>query len=235
MEFRIQTAPIGDSSLYIDQVYDRLSTAIALGELKPGERVRQSALAQRFNVSRQPISHALQLLKHEGLIQDAPTQGVEITRIDPLYMLQLYQAREALEVTATRLASERIARGETTADEIAVVTAALRAGREASEADAPLAVLVRADFGFHKALYRLSGNPVIEQMMSARWPHLMRSMLTVLDDPAVPPRAWDEHDAMAETIFAGRVDEAVGIASKHMRRAGEDMFARLTRLQAKTA
>jgi len=57
---------IDQNTLYIEKVYDRLLEAITSGDLKPGERVRQSALADRLGVSRQPISHALQLLRHQG-------------------------------------------------------------------------------------------------------------------------------------------------------------------------
>jgi DNA-binding GntR family transcriptional regulator len=91
---------IESSPAFIEQVYQRLLESISLGEMKPGERVRQSVLAERLGVSRQPVSHALQLLKHQGLVRDAGKQGVEVTPVDPEYIVQLYEARTSLEARA---------------------------------------------------------------------------------------------------------------------------------------
>jgi hypothetical protein len=49
--------------------------------------------------------------------------------------------------------------------------------------DAPVLAFIEADVAFHTALYRLSGNRAIEDTVAAQWPHLKRSMGTVLDDP----------------------------------------------------
>ena len=62
METGMQNSDVVLNALFIDQVYERLLDSISFGELKPGMRVRQSRLAEQLGVSRQPISHALQLL-----------------------------------------------------------------------------------------------------------------------------------------------------------------------------
>ena len=61
---------IKSNPLYIDQVYEHLLQAIAHGVLAPGSRIRQSALSASLGVSRQPVSHALQMLKKQGLVRD---------------------------------------------------------------------------------------------------------------------------------------------------------------------
>ncbi|NIE66870.1 GntR family transcriptional regulator [Burkholderia sp. Ax-1719] len=228
MEFGIQTSLVADSPLFINQVFDRLLASIALGELKPGQRIRQAELARQLNVSRQPISHALQLLKHEGLLQDSGRQGLEVTPIDPEYMRQMYQARKALEVTAVGLAAQRVADRIATPEEVAALKQAVSHGQKTYEEGDSLPMLVRADLEFHRAIYRLSGNCVIEQMMNARWAHLMRSMLIVLDEPKTPGRAWEEHQEMTEYVLSGNVLEGSDLAARHMQRASSDMYRRLT-------
>lgn len=220
---------IEDSSLFIDQVFDTLLSSIALGELKPGERIRQAKLASDLNVSRQPISHALQLLKHEGLVRDSGRQGLEVTPIDPEYMKQMYQARKALEVTAVGLAAQRVADRVATPEQVAALRNALLHGQRTYANGDPLPKLVRADLDFHQAIYRLSGNLVIEQMMNTRWAHLMRSMLIVLDEPETPGRAWEEHEEMTEYILSGNVLDGSDLAARHMQRASNDMYRRLTK------
>lgn len=228
MEFGIQISLVADSPLFINQVFDRLLTSIALGELKPGQRIRQAELASEMKVSRQPISHALQLLKHEGLLRDSGRQGLEVTPIDPEYMKQMYQARKALEVTAVGLAAQRIADRIALPEEVAALRKALAQGQKTYEDGEPLPMLVRADLEFHRAIYRLSGNCVIEQMMNTRWAHLMRSMLIVLDEPKTPGRAWEEHEEMTEYVLSGNVLDGSDLAARHMQRASSDMYRRLT-------
>lgn len=227
MKNGIQENSASDSPLFIDQVFDALLASIALGELKPGQRIRQSALARDLQVSRQPVSHALQLLKHAGLLRDSGRQGLEVTPIDPEYMRQLYQARKALEVMATGLAAQRVADRVVSAQEVAALTHALQHGEQALAQGEPLAVLVRADLEFHRAMYRLSGNAAVEHMMNTRWAHLMRAMLIVLDEPQTPARAWEEHAEMTHYVLSGNVLEAADLAGRHMQRAASDMYRKL--------
>ena len=54
----------------IDRAYEQLVEAIADGTLAPGQRIRQEELGRALGVSRQPISHALQLLKQQKLVEE---------------------------------------------------------------------------------------------------------------------------------------------------------------------
>src|SRR5271170_2236134 len=103
--------PVGLSPVLIDQVYDRLVEAIADGTLAPGQRVRQEALAVLLGVSRQPVSHALQLLKRQRLVEEQGKRGLVIAAIDAERILALYQVRAALDGLAARQAALQIARG----------------------------------------------------------------------------------------------------------------------------
>ena len=56
---------------------------------------------------------------------------------------------------------------------------------------------------------RLSGNPAIEEMTAPLWPHLMRSMATVLREPDYATRVWhQEHAAILRHILAGDAVQA---------------------------
>ena len=94
----------------IEQVHDRLVDAIADGTLAPGERVTQEELADHLAVSRQPVSHALQLLKRQGLVVEHGRRGLSVAPVDPTRLRDLFQLRAAIEGLAARLAAERVAR-----------------------------------------------------------------------------------------------------------------------------
>ena len=76
-----------------------------------------------------------------------------------------------------------------------------------------------AEFQFHVALYRLSGNTVIEQMMNGRWAHIMRALITAHAKADILV-AWEEHAAIADCVLRGSVLEASELVSRHVQRCG---------------
>ena len=217
--------PLDPPPALIDQAYARLAAAIADGTLAPGQRIRQQELGRALGVSRQPISHALQLLKRQRLVADAGRRGLVVSEIDAARVRELYQVRSALDALAARLAAERIAQG-------AVDHAAQRAlaAGLALDPDAPVRAFIAADVAFHTALYRLSGNRAIEDTVAAQWPELQRSMAAVLVDPEQRPLVWAEHCEILRSVLAGDPAGAEGAARAHTDRAGAETAGRLERL-----
>ncbi|HUA56376.1 MAG TPA: GntR family transcriptional regulator [Candidatus Sulfotelmatobacter sp.] len=219
--------PLGPSPVLIDQVYDRLVEAIADGTLAPGQRIRQEALAELLGVSRQPVSHALQLLKRQRLVEEHGKRGLVIAGIDAGRILALYQVRAALDALAAREAARTVARGSVGAEATQAAERALADGR-ALGAGATIGALIQADVAFHVALYRLAGNPVIEDTVASQWPHLKRSMGVALGDPDQPALVWSEHAAILARVLAGDADGAERAARDHALRAGTATARRLT-------
>src|SRR5438309_9088405 len=149
----------------INQVYSRILEAITDRTLPPGHRIRQNELADKLGVSRQPVSHALHLLHRQVLVAESGRRGFEVTALDPARIRQLYEVRGAIDALAARLAA---ARAKTDAGGRAALEAALQAGRAAGR-KAPLAKLIAFDVDFHAAIYRLAGNPAIEEMIAPQW------------------------------------------------------------------
>lgn len=174
----------------IDQVYGRLLEAIIDRTLLPGQRITQNELADRLGVSRQPISHALHLLHRQGLVAESGRRGFEVTQLDPQRIRELYEVRGAIDALAARLAASRV---KEDAAGRAQLEAALEAGR-AIDDSTPLARLIALDVDFHSAIYRLAGNSAIEEMIAPQWPHMRRSMATVLAELDYRGSAWTEHE-----------------------------------------
>jgi DNA-binding GntR family transcriptional regulator len=200
----------------IDQVYTRILEAIIDRTLPPGQRIKQNELAEKLGVSRQPVSHALHLLHRQGLVAESGRRGFEVTELNPARIRQLYEVRGAIDALAARLAASRV---KTDAGGRAALEAALQAGR-AIDQNTPLARLIELDVDFHSAIYRLAGNPAIEEMIAPQWPHMRRSMATVLAELDYRDSAWAEHEAIAAQIFAGNSKVAEAAASAHAQTAG---------------
>ncbi|HEY4041237.1 MAG TPA: GntR family transcriptional regulator [Rhodopila sp.] len=225
----LQTLPATQS--LIDRAYQQMLAAIADGTLPPGQRIRQAALADTLGVSRQPVSHALHLLKRQGLVEAFGRKGLRIVPLDPQRVMQLYQVREAVDGLAACLAAQRSRAGSADAAEVDRLKCQLEAGL-LYDAATPIPVLVRADTEFHRGLYRLSGNPAIGEMTDPLWPHLMRSMAMVLGVPDFAARVWrQEHAAILRHVLAGDADQAEAAARDHAAAAAR-MTAAQWQLQA---
>ena len=207
----------------IDQAYSRILEAIIDRTLPPGHRIRQHELAEKLGVSRQPVSHALHLLHRQGLVAESGRRGFEITRLDPRRIRQLYEVRGAIDALAARLAAAQV---KTDAAGRARLEAALQAGRTGS-LKAPLPKLIALDVDFHSAIYRLSGNPAVEEMIAPQWPHMRRAMATVLAELDYRASAWTEHETIATHVLSGNVNAAQDAALAHALRAGRMIEARL--------
>jgi DNA-binding GntR family transcriptional regulator len=215
--------PLQPAPNLTDQVYARILEAIIDRSLLPGQRITQNELAERLGVSRQPVSHALHRLHQQGLLAESGRRGFEVTELDPARIRQLYEVRGALDALAARLAA---ARAKNDAAGRAQLEAALRAGR-AIDRKTPLARLIALDVDFHGAIYRLAGNPAIEEMIAPHWPHMRRSMATVLTELDYRESAWTEHKTIAEHILSGNAKAAEAAASSHAQTAGRKTEERL--------
>jgi DNA-binding GntR family transcriptional regulator len=208
--------PLDPTPNLIDQVYARIVDGIADRSLPPGHRIRQSELAEKLGVSRQPVSHALHLLHRQGLVAESGRKGFAVTELDPRRIRQLYEVRGAIDALAARLAAGRV---RTDASGRAQLEAALRAGRAIDETT-PLSRLIALDVDFHDAIYRLADNPVIEAIIAPQWPHMRRSMATVLVELDYRSNAWAEHAAIAAQILSGDATAAENSALAHAMTAG---------------
>ena len=214
--------PLPTSPILVDQVYQRLVGAIADRTLRPGQRILQAELALMLGVSRQPVSHALQLLKHQGLVQDSGRKGLEVVPIHAGRIRHLYEVRGALDALSARLAASR-AQPQAAID---ALQAALAAGA-ALDGRATLAQRVHVDVGFHRVLYDMSGNPVILETIASQWPHFRRSMGTVLEADSYRQRAWSEHGEIARLVLNGDAAGAEAAAYEHAINAGKETERRL--------
>ena len=80
---------------------------ILRGELPPGERLGEEALAERLGVSRTPIRQALPALAREGLLAAAGRRGYVVRSFSPQDVLDAIETRGLLEGLAARRIAEK--------------------------------------------------------------------------------------------------------------------------------
>ena len=80
-----------------DVVFNTLRQAILKGELKPGERLLEIALAERLGVSRTPVREAMRKLEQEGLVVMIPRRGAQVASITEKDLNDVLEVRITLE------------------------------------------------------------------------------------------------------------------------------------------
>ena len=78
-------------------VYLELKRRILDLELAPGERLYEPGLAASLEVSRTPLREAVRKLIAENLLEQQPTGGVVVPRLDARDIAELYDVRASLE------------------------------------------------------------------------------------------------------------------------------------------
>ena len=207
------------------QTHDALRNAIMSGELAPCAPVAQEELALLLGVSRQPISHALILLKREGLVVERGRKGQMVAPIDPDKLRAIYQVRGGLDRLAARLSASQFTDIKNAKKRFSAI---FKAGEKAVKSIS-INQLVNADVAFHKLLHELSGNAEILTTAETSWPHMVRSMRAVLETGAGEASIWAEHKAISDAVISGDAELAGALAEQHAEAAGEETYQRLKR------
>ncbi len=79
------------------RIIAELRRLILLGELLPGEQLRQEELSRRLTVSRVPLREALLVLAHQGLLTHRPNQGFAVAKRTVDELDQLHRMHTLLE------------------------------------------------------------------------------------------------------------------------------------------
>ncbi|WP_282181422.1 GntR family transcriptional regulator [Aliiroseovarius marinus] len=192
--------------------YEMILDAIDTGTYKPGDRLVENELAERFGVSRTPIREALQRLETQSLLT-RDGRSLIVASLDHSQLAELYVVRAELEGLAASLAAQHAA-----PEEICVL-------REMVEEDRQLldnpSALSRANRRFHKQLHLASHNRYLVQQLDL----VHRSMaLLATTSLAAEGRSEDaiaEHDAIVSAIEVRDQDAARAALRKHISRAFE--------------
>jgi DNA-binding GntR family transcriptional regulator len=173
--------------------YDLILSAIDIGEFRPGDRLVESDLADRFGVSRTPIREALQRLETQSLLS-RDGRSLIVASLDHSQMAELYTVRTELEGLAARLAARHAAD-----EEIKVL-------RDMVTEDAALLgdprALSRANRRFHKQSHLASHNGFLVQQLDLVHRSMALMATTSLAIEGRGSKALEEHARIVEAIAA---------------------------------
>jgi len=170
------------------QVAESLRNAIVSGQLRPGDRLTETDLAEQLGTSRGPVREALRQLEHEGLVVNHPYRMTEVLGIS---QEEIEQVLVPIRLVLERFAFQKALPLLTDADFVALdlLVESMSQAAQAAEAD----VLADADIRFHELVIERSGQAHCLQLWRAIEPrvraHFRRDAPEHLDPTAVP----DQH------------------------------------------
>jgi len=197
------------------QVTSALRRAIVSGLLQPGEALSETALAQRFRVSRTPVREALKQLERERLVDIVPRVGTYVRKATGDEVLDALVVKEVLEGAAARLLAARVDAPELAA--LAQATEDLE--RAAAMGDLPR--VVETNQRFHELIHRGSGSAKLrfhlELLLNEfRVPYQRLVSLTISQRGRLR-RVLAEHRRIVAAIRAHDPDEAERAMRAHAR------------------
>ncbi|MBN1849878.1 MAG: GntR family transcriptional regulator [Deltaproteobacteria bacterium] len=90
------------------KVVDILRNAIIEGELNPGERINETAIALKLGISRSPVREAIKVLESENLVQTFNLRGSFVKDLSKKEVEDLYMVNSLIHRAAIRVAIERM-------------------------------------------------------------------------------------------------------------------------------
>ena len=209
---RFLTGATGAIPSRTEAVLDAVKHAILAGELKPGQSLVETELAQLLGVSKTPVREALKTLAGAGLVTMSPYRGATVREIDVATAAAIYDLRLLVEPEAVGRAVRAAAAGPGRAESWAQAAAAL----DASAAAGDQAQRSLANRDFHRALYLGCGNSLIVKVLDdLRDQTALVSALSWQQAPSWQQEAA-QHRAILAAAQAGDADLAAGLLREHI-------------------
>jgi DNA-binding GntR family transcriptional regulator len=190
--------------------YHMILEAIDTGDYKPGDRLVESDLAERFGVSRTPIREALQRLETQSLLT-RDGRSLIVSSLDHNQLAELYVVRAELEGLAANLAARHAAPEE------------IRVLRDMVTDDRGLIndpkAMARANRRFHKQIHLASHNRFLVQQLDLVHRSMALMATTSLAALGRPEDALAEHDAIVTAIENGDAEAAGEALRAHISKA----------------
>lgn len=207
-----QEGPVADVKTGQKDAYELILEAIDIGLYKPGDRLVESELADRFGVSRTPIREALQRLETQSLLA-RDGRSLIVASLDHNQLAELYVVRAELEGLAASLAAQHAA-----PEEIRVLREMVEDDRQ--RLDDP-AALARSNRRFHKQLHLASHNRYLVQQLDLVHRTMALLATTSLAAEGRSEKAVGEHDAIVSALEARDCSAAHAALKTHISKAFE--------------
>ena len=205
----------------VDKCLSLIRSMLLAGELLPGEKVQQAALADALGMSRIPVREALSKLHSEGVLDHKPNTGYTVARFNSEDLSEIYLMRRLLETELIRTVElDRVDVRALQALHKRMIAAAKSLDPEEFQA---------LNHDFHFAIFSASPLQVVPQELERLWymSGFYRSMY--LYETETTSHLIEEHQAIIDAVKAGDLKTLVKRTDEHRSRSERIVVQRLGR------
>ncbi|TNM67807.1 GntR family transcriptional regulator [Streptomyces sp. NP160] len=181
-------------------------------DIRPNEPLDDDALAEELQMGKTPVREAIKRLEVDRLIVTYPRRGTFATGVDITDLAHISEVRSLLEPLAAQRAAERASAAERQellhlADRLEQLDLATTSNHD----------LMHYDAQVHRTIYRVGGNPHLEDALVRHHNLATRIFCLFLDRlPAVDGHVH-EHVDLLRAIAAGHGEDAASRAAEHVK------------------
>lgn len=194
----------------VEQMVRAIADMIVTGVMSPGDKLDETSLAVRFDVSRTPVREALRQLCAMGLVGREPNRSAVVTNVSERYLHSMFEAMAELEAICARLSAQRMAIDERHALE-AAHRASMQLVRRGAEED-----YAAHNTDFHTRLYRGAHNDHVYDLVTQTRARLAPFRRAQFRLPGRLAKSYEEHDVIVTAIMRADAIGAGQAAYSHV-------------------
>lgn len=204
-----------------EQAYQFIRQSIVNGNYQPGEKLRESKVAEQLGISRTPIREALRKLEREGLVTYTPSVGAQVQGLKKESIIELYECRAALEALAAKKAAQTI-----TLEQLGFLEENMMLASQFYQRG-DLGKTVEKNSLFHDTILQASESPLLIQLMDQIKVQIVRfrQMTSVY---GFRPSFVEEHEAIYQALLKRDCEKAEVLMKAHVEK---DLVTILERLR----
>ncbi len=200
-----------------EKILETIRDAILKGSLKPGERVSEPELAERFGISRTPIREAFRQLESEGYLQVIPRKGAVVASLSERDIEEFYAIKIILEGFAAKMAAEKLSMKDI--EKLESINQRL----EQIAKDGDVKNFFRVHNEFHEVFIKAAGNERLYEMINQLVMKFKRLRLASLSQPGRMEISVEEHRNMIQAFKDHDGDKADSLV-RHAATIGADVL-----------
>ena len=205
-----------------EKILETIREAILKGTLKPGEKVAEPELAERFGISRTPIREAFRQLESEGYLTVIPRKGAVVTALSEQDVQEFYAIKSILEGYAAELAATKLTGKDI--DKLQAINEKLKV--LAAEGDVKSFFRVHGEF--HELFVRAAGNLKLADLISQLGMRFNRLRMASLSVSGRMDISVVEHERLIEAFKNQDGDQAENLVKKTAAIGGQVLLESMT-------
>lgn len=215
----------------VGQVMQKIRTLIASGAYAPGDRIpTEKELAERFGIGRSSIREAIKIFNYLGVLESRPALGTFVRERSNISaealswslllghdeLEELIDLRGSIELWSLLTLVASVQRRDPAALETVASLHGVVDRMEASAKEGRREELVEADFEFHYAIIKSSGNALFTSLYETLRSFLVGEIERSQDDYADPSQIWAEHRDLLSSFESANSTTAAGAYADHI-------------------